>query len=137
MKTITKLTIGLITVGLISCSKVVLANSPLPATESIASLYEELKNLVSQERWEEANTVTTKIVLKIADREEEGWLDGESIENFPCEEIGAIHNIWTRRGAGPFDYYRGGVDALEEIRESEIPPKCDGRFTLGEVLLGL
>jgi len=43
-------------------------------------------------------------MLLIAKREDEGWLDEESINNFPCEELRTIDKLWVDNSRGKFGF---------------------------------
>jgi hypothetical protein len=43
-------------------------------------------------------------MLLIAKREDEGWLDEESINNFPCEELRTIDKLWVDNSGGKFGF---------------------------------
>jgi eukaryotic-like serine/threonine-protein kinase len=49
--------------------------------------YNHLKNLLAGQKWREADEETRRVMLKVAHREKEGWLDAKSIELFPCKEL--------------------------------------------------
>jgi hypothetical protein len=55
-----------------------------------------LKNLLAAGRWREANDTTRTIVLKAAKAEKEGWLSDEQIQNFPCQVLQIIDNLWLQ-----------------------------------------
>ena len=43
-------------------------------------------------------------MLKVAGREEEGWLDSDSIEKFPCEDLRTIDQLWVKYSQGRFGF---------------------------------
>jgi hypothetical protein len=43
-------------------------------------------------------------MLAVANREEEGWLDVEHINNFPCEDIRTIDQLWVKYSDGKFGF---------------------------------
>ncbi|PSB15150.1 hypothetical protein C7B65_25155 [Phormidesmis priestleyi ULC007] len=49
----------------------------------LASDYNHLSDLLASQHWREADDETARIMLKIAEREAEGWLD--------CNSIGLTH----------------------------------------------
>jgi hypothetical protein len=51
-----------------------------------------------------ADEETARLMLLIAKREDEGWLDEESINNFPCEELRTIDKLWVDNSGGKFGF---------------------------------
>ena len=43
-------------------------------------------------------------MLKVRDREKEGWLDTEDIENFPCTDLRTIDRLWVKYSDGKFGF---------------------------------
>ncbi len=66
--------------------------------------YLNLRNLLAAKKWEEADEETTRVMLKVAGREKEGWLDEESIDNFPCEDLRTIDQLWVKYSNGRFGF---------------------------------
>ena len=66
--------------------------------------YTQLNNLLAAQRWKEADDETAKILLRIANREEEGWLDSQSIAMFPCAELQRIDQLWMEYSQGRFGF---------------------------------
>ena len=52
--------------------------------------YIKLRNLLAAKKWREADEETARVMLKVTCREKEGWLNRESIEKFPCEDLPTI-----------------------------------------------
>jgi hypothetical protein len=68
------------------------------------SLYQQLKTYLKNGQWREADEETTRLMLLIAKREDEGWLDVESIEQFPCEELLTLDKLWVDYSKGKFGF---------------------------------
>jgi uncharacterized caspase-like protein len=66
--------------------------------------YTNLRDLLAARRWKEADEETLRLILKAAGREEEGSLDTESIEKFPCEELRTIDQLWVKYSNGHFGF---------------------------------
>ncbi|WP_341737390.1 serine/threonine-protein kinase [Microcoleus sp. CAWBG640] len=66
--------------------------------------YINLRNLLAAKKWREADEETTRVILKVAGKEEEGWLDTESIDNFPCEDLRTIDQLWVKYSNGRFGF---------------------------------
>jgi O-acetyl-ADP-ribose deacetylase (regulator of RNase III) len=75
--------------------------------------YTRLRDLLSAGQWLEADLETKAIMLKIPDREAEGWLREEDIKNFPCTDLLIIDNLWVEYSQGRF-----GFSVQKEIWES-------------------
>ncbi|ERT08000.1 phosphotransferase enzyme family protein [Lyngbya aestuarii BL J] len=72
--------------------------------------YSRLENLLAAGKWKEADEETTKVMLQIAGREKQGWLDINSINNFPCEDLQVIDQFWVQ-----YSYGRFGFSVQKEI----------------------
>ncbi|PSB23034.1 serine/threonine protein kinase [filamentous cyanobacterium Phorm 46] len=66
--------------------------------------YTRLRNLLAAGKWKEADGETLKVMLKAARREKEGYLDRESIENFPCDDLRTIDQLWVKYSQGRFGF---------------------------------
>ncbi len=66
--------------------------------------YINLRNLLAAKKWREADEETLRVMLKVAGREEERWLDTESIDKFPCEDLRTIDQLWVKYSNGRFGF---------------------------------
>lgn len=66
--------------------------------------YSRLEYCLKSMNWGSANQETTKIILKVAKREKEGWLDPSDINEFPCEVLQTIDNLWVSYSNGKFGF---------------------------------
>ncbi|MBE8992637.1 GUN4 domain-containing protein [Nostoc sp. LEGE 12450] len=66
--------------------------------------YQYLENLLKAEKWKAADEETTRVMLKVAKREQGGWLDYESIENFPCTDLCIIDQLWVKHSNCHFGF---------------------------------
>ena len=87
-----------------------LDNSPIQ-NEAITStpqrtpkFISKLRDLLASKKWDKADKETLKIMLQVTGREKEGWLDVASIQNFPCEELRAIDQLWLQFSNGRFGF---------------------------------
>ena len=64
--------------------------------------YENLENFLKAKQWKEADQESTRLMLKIANREKEGWFDTNSIETFPCDFLSTIDRLWVDNSNGKF-----------------------------------
>lgn len=88
---------------------------------------ETLRELLISGRWEEADKETKKIMLKVANRTEVGWLDVASIQNFPVQDLDTIDQLWLESSNGHFGFSvqrdiwqsaGGGLDVSDKIYEA-------------------
>jgi hypothetical protein len=94
--------------------------------------YTKLRDLLADQKWEEADEETERVMLQAArgsargsliDRlkkiltparqQEEGWLRIEDIDNFPCEDLRTINQLWVHHSKGHF-----GFSVQKEIYQS-------------------
>ena len=66
--------------------------------------YQRLEALLKGGNWREADEETAKVMCQVAGREKKGWLDIESIDNFPCEDLRAIDQLWVKYSKGRFGF---------------------------------
>ena len=66
--------------------------------------YTRLRDLLATGEWKEADQETFKVMLKAARREKEGWFDTNSIENFPCDDLRTIDQLWVKYSQGHFGF---------------------------------
>lgn len=66
--------------------------------------YTQLESLLSQGRWKEADQETAKVILKIANRQQEGFLDPISIEKFPLRYLQQIDQLWVNYSNNRFGF---------------------------------
>ncbi len=75
--------------------------------------YTNLRDLLAAGKWKEADEETTRAMLQAAKREEEGWFGYEDIDNFSCEDLRIIDQLWVSASQGKF-----GFSVQKEIYES-------------------
>ena len=69
-----------------------------------ALLYQNLEKYLKKKQWYEADQETWKLMCKISDREDEGFLDTEHIEAFPCEDLRKIDQLWVNYSNSKFGF---------------------------------
>ena len=86
---------------------------PIPSTVAGVSVqlksargvdYTRLRDLLAAGKWKEADQETNCVMLKAAKREVDGWLDAESIKNFPCDDLRTIDQLWVKYSHGRFGF---------------------------------
>ncbi|WP_410172243.1 GUN4 domain-containing protein [Dolichospermum planctonicum] len=66
--------------------------------------YRKLRDYLAQGKWKEANEETKRVMLAVAKREKEGWLNEGNIDNFPCEDLRTIDQLWVKYSGGKFGF---------------------------------
>ena len=66
--------------------------------------YSQLEQLLEAGSWRKADKETTALMLKIAHRETEDWLDVKDIQNFPCQDLHTINQLWSEYSKGHFGF---------------------------------
>ncbi|ULP74682.1 Serine/threonine-protein kinase B [Nodularia sphaerocarpa UHCC 0038] len=66
--------------------------------------YSQLSDLLAAWKWREADEETRRVMLAVTKREQEGWLNTESIENFPSEDLRTIDQLWVKYSNGRFGF---------------------------------
>ena len=66
--------------------------------------YTKLGNLLATKKWKEADQETAKRMLEAANRQKEGWLDLEDLDNFSCEDLRTIDQLWVYYSKGHFGF---------------------------------
>lgn len=59
------------------------------------NLYQQLEEYLKNQQWYEADQETWKLMLKVTNREEEGYLELDNIKNFPCEDLLTLDRLWV------------------------------------------
>ena len=66
--------------------------------------YSKLCDLLTAGKWKEADEETTRVILAVAKQEKSGRLDIEHIDNFPCEDLRTIDQLWVKYSNGRFGF---------------------------------
>jgi len=74
--------------------------------------YQELKSLLRESRWEEADQKTRFILLKFSDSQKKGFLTVGDFEEVPCTSLYLIDELWRKYSYGQF-----GLNVQSEIWE--------------------
>ena len=86
---------------------------PIPQTIASVSVqlksargvdYTRLRDLLAAQKWKEADEETVKVMLKAAGREKEYYFNRESIDNFPCDDLRTIDQLWVKYSQGRFGF---------------------------------
>ncbi len=63
-----------------------------------------MRDLLAAGKWKEADEETTNCMLKAAKRKKKGWLRVRDINNFPCEDLRTIDQLWVKYSNGKFGF---------------------------------
>lgn len=66
--------------------------------------YSHLQNLLASKKWKDADLETASIMLRVCDRNSQGFLDPSDIEKFPCEDLSTIESLWQKYSNGRFGF---------------------------------
>ncbi|MDE5088598.1 MAG: GUN4 domain-containing protein [Trichodesmium sp. St16_bin2-tuft] len=83
--------------------------------------YRKLRDLLKAKKWKEADEETRVKILKVANRESEGWLRYEDAENFSCQDLGTIDKLWVKYSNGKF-----GFSVQKQIYQEQIYQGMNG-----------
>jgi serine/threonine protein kinase len=70
------------------------AKSPVELRSAKGINYRELEQLLEQKKWIEADVLTIKLVLEVANRQRNGYLETKDIIKFPSEDLRTIDQLW-------------------------------------------
>ena len=76
----------------------------LNLVSEVGADYTKLRDLLVARKFKDADQETTRLMLWVACREKEGWLDPESIDEFPCEDLRTIDQLWVQNSNGRFGF---------------------------------
>ncbi|MDJ0595852.1 MAG: GUN4 domain-containing protein [Pleurocapsa sp. MO_226.B13] len=66
--------------------------------------YQQLADYLAAGHWKEADQETLRVMLQVADREKEGYLNSNDILQFPCEDLQVIDKLWVQFSNGKFGF---------------------------------
>ncbi|WP_228051512.1 GUN4 domain-containing protein [Microcystis aeruginosa] len=75
--------------------------------------YTKLRDLLAQGKWKEADQETTDLLLRVSNRQKEGWLREEDVKNLSCEDLRTMDKLWVAHSQGKF-----GFSVQREIYQS-------------------
>ncbi|MFB2922191.1 GUN4 domain-containing protein [Aerosakkonema funiforme] len=68
--------------------------SEVELLSEVGANYTRLRELLATGKWKEADDETREILLKVAVRESEGWLNENSFHKLPCTDLRTISFVW-------------------------------------------
>jgi hypothetical protein len=66
--------------------------------------YTQLRDLLAQHKWQEADIETTKVMLKVMKKNYWNEVYKEDIDNFPCQDFHIIDKLWEEYSYGYFGF---------------------------------
>ncbi|MBD2561220.1 MULTISPECIES: GUN4 domain-containing protein [Nostoc] len=81
--------------------------------------YTQLRHLLAQHKWKEADIETTKLMLKVMKKNYWNEVYKEDIDNFPCQELHTIDQLWDQYSYGYFGF------SIQQTIWSEMGGKVD------------
>ncbi|OUL21755.1 hypothetical protein BV378_26050 [Nostoc sp. RF31YmG] len=66
--------------------------------------YSKLRDLLAENKWQEADKETYIYVLRISEREEESWLDDGEIKRLQRHDLRIINNLWIKYSDSKFGF---------------------------------
>ncbi|TAE58718.1 MAG: serine/threonine kinase [Nostocales cyanobacterium] len=81
-----------------------MSNDNSQLKSAVGQDYTKLRDLLKEGEWKEADEETARVMLAVAKREKEGWLDVEHIDNFPCADLRTIDQLWVKYSNGKFGF---------------------------------
>ena len=76
----------------------------LELASKVGADYSQLEKLLASGKFQEADRETSRLMLSIAGREQERWLDAKSMAEFPCPDLQAIDQLWQEYSDGRFGF---------------------------------
>lgn len=66
--------------------------------------YSKLEQLLAQGKWKEADNETNRVMIQAANRGKYGWLEEKDMDEFPCEDLYTINQLWLHYSNGKFGF---------------------------------
>jgi serine/threonine protein kinase len=75
--------------------------------------YTNLQNLLAKKQWQAADQETVYLMLKATQRNKERYLRIEDVDNFPCEDLQTLDQLWLHYSQNKF-----GISVQKKIYQS-------------------
>jgi hypothetical protein len=66
--------------------------------------YSKLNDFLESGNWKAADEETARMMLAVAGRTSQGYLDVDAINKFPCEDLRIIDHLWVKYSNGRFGF---------------------------------
>ena len=70
----------------------------------IAPKYEKLLNYLASASWREADQETYRLMITTVGKEDGQWFDRADLENFPCEDLRTLDQLWVKYSSGKWGF---------------------------------
>jgi hypothetical protein len=84
---------------------------PTPAPEEMTHLrsergvdYTRLRDLLKSGEWKQADQETYRLMITTVGKEEGKWFDRADLENFPCEDLKTLDQLWVKYSNGKWGF---------------------------------
>ncbi len=95
---------GNVTINYLAPSVPEVKKNPVELLTAKGIDYRELEKLLKAQEWRKANELTVEHMLKLANRESQGYLHEASIKIFPCEDLRTIDHMWVHYSYNKFGF---------------------------------
>ncbi len=68
------------------------------------SKYQQLEGLLKTEQWRKADEETYRLMITTVGKEEGQYFDRADLENFPCEDLRTIDQLWVKYSNGKWGF---------------------------------
>lgn len=85
--------------------------------------YTQLRDLLVAGNWKEADEETGRVILQVARRDKEGYLDSDSLKIFPCTDLRTLDELWVEHSKGRFGF--SVQKRIYEEVEKDFTKLCD------------
>jgi len=84
---------------------------PTPAPEEMTHLrsergvdYTRLRDLLKSGEWKQADQETYRLMITTVGKKEGQWFDRADLENFPCEDLKTLDQLWVKYSNGKWGF---------------------------------
>ncbi|WYL95248.1 MAG: serine/threonine-protein kinase [Gloeotrichia echinulata IR180] len=75
---------------------------PIPPPVQID--YKPIEQLLKSQNFKEADDETLRVMLSLARRKQDGFFNKDNIQNFPCNDLNKINQLWVKSSNGKFGF---------------------------------
>jgi len=68
------------------------------------SKYQQLETYLKNQQWREADKETYRLMITTAGKEYGQWFDRADLENFPCEDLRTLDQLWVKYSNGKWGF---------------------------------
>ncbi len=91
-------------IALVACQPRAEQNSHRSAVSEVEVNERELQKALERKDWRTADWLTMQFMLKVANRQEQGWLSKADVDRFPCNELQTLDAFWASYSDGRFGF---------------------------------